>query len=393
MRKQLVGVCSVVFLFAAGRLPAQDEGDLFGRLDGNKDGVVTSDEVPQGQQALFERLLRNADRDGDKKLTKDEFQAGLRSGDEPRRPLESGQPSRGGPGNAPNGAEVFAALFDRTDSNSDGKLTKEEIPEDRQVMRNVLERSGGDSIAKDAFVRGMMTAMQAGGPPRRPDGAPERRPEGPPDRRPEGAPDRRPEGAPDRRPEGAPDRRPEGAPDRRPEGAPNRRPDGPPRGGPPGPGLFAILDTDRDGQLSTAEIVGAGTALLKLDRNGDGKLTPDETFGPGGPGPFGRMPGGGRPGEGRPGEFRPGQRGFGPMSPEALRDRLKQADANNDGKISKDEAPPMLRNQFDRLDSNSDGFIDDTELRNMPRRPGEGGPPGRRGGDRPRPPQGENASP
>jgi Ca2+-binding EF-hand superfamily protein len=47
---------------------------------------------------------------------------------------------------------------------------------------------------------------------------------------------------------------------------------------------------------------------------------------------------------------------------------MKEADANGDGKISKDEAPPMLKDRFDRLDANSDGFLDDTEIREMFRR-------------------------
>jgi hypothetical protein len=69
---------------------------------------------------------------------------------------------------------------------------------------------------------------------------------------------------------------------------------------------------------------------------------------------------------------------------------MKQADANNDGKISKDEAPPFIRERFDRVDVNSDGFIDETELRGLMQRPREGDapPPGGRGGDRPRPPEG-----
>src|SRR5262245_32697675 len=356
MHKQLAGVFSAALLLVAGRLPAQDDSDLFSRLDVNKDGFVTGDEVPERQKALFERLLRNADRDGDKKLTKDEFQAGLRR-DDGQRPPQGDRPEPRG--RAPDAAEArrgppdgmsreqIEALFDRTDANSDGKLTKDEIPEQRQGMRAILERAGGESISKEQLVRGML-AMSQNQPPRRPDGAP----------------------------------------DRRPEGAPDRRPGGPPPGGPPpGAGLFAILDTDRDGQLSTAEIVGAGTALLKLDRNGDGKLTPDEAFGPGGPGP-GRPPFGSPPGA--PGDRRPGQRGLGGLSPEAMRDRMKQADANNDGKISKDEAPPFVRERFDRADANSDGFIDETELRGLMQRPREGDapPPGRRDGDRPRPPEG-----
>jgi hypothetical protein len=170
----------------------------------------------------------------------------------------------------------------------------------------------------------------------------------------------------------------------RPEGAPPRRPDGAPGGPPPGGGLFAALDTDRDGQLSNAEIVGAGSALLKLDRNNDGKLTPDEVFA-GGPGA-----GRGSP-DPAPGERRPGPRGPGNQSPEAFRDRLKQADANNDGKLSKDEAPQFLKERFERLDANSDGFIDQEESRRMlDQRPRDGASPNRRPNtDQPRRPDGD----
>jgi Ca2+-binding EF-hand superfamily protein len=492
-------------IFAAGPLAAQDAGDLFSKLDANKDGYVTPDEVPEPQRALYERLLRNADKDGDKKLSKEEFQAGLKPDETPKPPLAGGPGGPGGPrggkgdpreffsrmdankdgklskdelpeqmrenfarmdangdgsisqeefaqagrqfgkrpptappallspdqleakfaeadknkdgkitkdemrdeseratlgrfaeqlnpggdgsltkeqyirvmsralgieapppaagrpnpGPAPN-REQIEALFDRTDSNSDGKLTKDEIPEERQGMRVLLERSGGDSLSKEQFVRGllampqpfvrgMLGMPQIGGPPGRPEGTPQRPPQGSP-------------------------------------------------GAPPGGGLFAALDTDRNGELSTTEIVAAGTALLKLDRNGDGKLTPDEAFGPGGPGggPPGR-PGVGQPGNGLPpgappGQGRPGQRGLGGLNPEEFRQRLKEADANNDGKISKEEAPPLLKDRFDRVDANSDGFVDESEVREMLRRmaDGAGKMKGRPGGDQPRRPDPNN---
>jgi Ca2+-binding EF-hand superfamily protein len=471
MRAHYTGLVAAAALCAIGSLPAQDEADLFSKLDANKDGFVTADEVQESQKALFERLLRNADKDGDKKLSKEEFQAGLKPDESPKQPLTGGQNSPGRPGggqfspqdvfnrldvnkdgklskdelpermrenfsridangdgsvspeefrttgfgqrppgtpgnlvaggdaarraaegfdqadankdgkltkdelpenrrdgfeqlvqrlnpggdqhsitkeqyirgmvlmsqaggapgarpaNAANEAspEVFSALFDRTDSNSDGKLTKDEIPEERRVMRAVLERSGGDSISKESFVRGMMAAMaQGAGQPARPEAAP------------------------------------------RPEGAPTRRPEGPP--GPPPGGLFAMLDTDHDGQLSTSEIVGAGTALLKLDRNGDGKLTPEEVFGPGGGPPSGR-PTEGRPPETRPGAARPGS------------GLLEALDTNKDGKISKEEAASSrLRDRFDQLDTNGDGFIDQAEGRQMLERMQKAGgkAPGRR---------------
>lgn len=90
-----------------------------------------------------------------------------------------------------------------------------------------------------------------------------------------------------------------------------------PPGGPGGPGgrprmvspLMEALDTNQDGILDADEIKNAATALLKLDKNGDGKLTQEELRparppggrGPGGPGGPGGPDREGRPqGEGRP---------------------------------------------------------------------------------------------
>ena len=65
---------------------------------------------------------------------------------------------------------------------------------------------------------------------------------------------------------------------------------GPPPAGPgsrgprfhrfPPPPLFAALDANHDGVIDQAEIANASAALLKLDKNGDGKLTPDELMPP-----------------------------------------------------------------------------------------------------------------
>ncbi len=51
-----------------------------------------------------------------------------------------------------------------------------------------------------------------------------------------------------------------------------------------------------------------------------------------------------------------------------LWERLKNADRNSDGKISRDEAPAQLKENFDRIDSNRDGFLDKGEVEAMSRR-------------------------
>lgn len=410
MRRLLLGSISTAVLSAAP-LFAQEEGDLFAKLDANKDGFVSPDEVEGDRKSIFDRLLRTSDKDGDKKLSKEEFAAGLKEPDQARPPLgQGGGPGgRGGQfvnpralldrmdankdgklskdeaqgplkerfdladangdgfigpdefgrlpgfggqrpvGGGPDPRQLdVSSLFERTDANKDGKITKDEVPEDRrEQFGQFIERIGRDSIDKEQF--GRFVAMLQGltgdvrpGNPR------------PGDPRPSDA-----------------------------------RP-GESRPGEGRPPLFVALDADGDGELSGGEIEAAGKSLLKLDRNSDGKLTRDEIGPPGGP--SGMRLGEGRPGEGRPGENRPGDgrpgdarpegRGgfFARFNPAAIRD----ADTNKDDKLSKDEVekaelPPMFKQGFARLDTNSDDFIDEKEIQAAFER--------FRDGDRPRGPQ------
>lgn len=382
MKRAILGSIAAAAI-AAMPLWAQD-ADLFGKLDKNSDGAVTADEVEGDAKGVFERALRRGDKDGDKKLTKEEFAASQQESDTPRQPLgQAGGPGRPG-GGFPNLREIIPrqdankdgkvskdeaqgfvkenfdrfdanndgvldedelarigrrldgapgapgagnrpdpqqliAMFDRADANKDGKLTRDEIPEDRRAQfARFMERAGVDSIDKEQFAR-FAAMLQGGGRPGEPG-----------------------------------------------------RPESSPRGGyrPP---VFVALDADNDGELSASEIEASSKALLKLDRNSDGKLSREELF-PGSPdGPPRDRPGEGRPGD-RPGEGRPGLGGR--FNPEDFQARLKEADANGDGKLSKDEAPPMLKERFDQIDANSDGVLDETELRQMMQR-------FRQGGDRP----------
>lgn len=134
------------------------------------------------------------------------------------------------------------------------------------------------------------------------------------------------------------------------------------------------------------------------------KGPPPEGGPPGGPPPGGQPggpPPGGRPQGGPQGGGDPGAR---------LAEFIKRADADSDGKISKDEFANMGKKEseerFGKMDANSDGFVDQDEIGKIAqtmrqnqgpgsqgmRRPDGGGPPGEGGGFR-RPPGGAGGSP
>lgn len=291
-----VGISPVAFSPAWGQ-----EAELFDKLDANQDGVVTSDEVPDDKQAIFERLLRVGDANGDKKLSKEELVAGLKKA-APQAEAAPGRPG-GAPGGLPNVAPK--EIFGRMDKDGNGKIEKDEIPE---RMKENLARVDTNSDGAIDLAEFEKVAQFFGGGGRRPEGAPA------------------------------------GAP----EGRPN--PGGPGPGGP----VLRALDADGDGEISASELADATKALARLDKNGDGKLTRDEIGPPPGARPEGRP-------EGNP--ARPAA-GGGAIAEQFLA-RIKEADKNGDKKISKDEAPDRLKENFDRIDSNSDGQLDETELKAM----------------------------
>jgi Ca2+-binding EF-hand superfamily protein len=67
--------------FELQRVPLQDLGDpekareIFAQLDGNGNGQVEPDEVPEPFRRTLQRLLRTGDRDGDGRLSRREFLA------------------------------------------------------------------------------------------------------------------------------------------------------------------------------------------------------------------------------------------------------------------------------------------------------------------------------
>jgi Ca2+-binding EF-hand superfamily protein len=166
-------------------------------------------------------------------------------------------------------------------------------------------------------------------------------------------------------------------------------PDGPPGGGPgrgfrppPSP-LVRALDANGDGIISADEIANAATALLTLDKNHDGQLTPDEFRPKMGPGMRPHQP----PSDGGPEGQPQGTNNFHrPLPP-----LIKALDANGDGIISADEianAPAALLT----LDKNHDGQLTPDEYQPRGPRP-HGGMDGMGPGHRPPPPDGNGPPP
>jgi len=301
-----LGLAVVVFtglagttVWAADPAPAPaDSGAMFAALDANHDGQLTSDEIPEERKRLFQRLLRTADKDQDGKLSAAEFAAGL-------KPAAQGESSPDGPGK-PAAGQDGKPLFRQLDTNGDGKIRLDEVPEGRrerfeQIIKRA-DKDGDGALSEQEFAPFGDRLKGFAGRGKKPDqGKGEK-----------GRPDpaqffRRLDTNGDGKltaDEGPEARRPmiermiqRGDKDgdkalsleeflagakimetlkARAEGAEGRGPLPPGAGGKT---LFGALDADHDGKLSSAEIGAAIEVIQKLDKNGDGSVTMEEVFG------------------------------------------------------------------------------------------------------------------
>ena len=144
----------------------QEQDDLFKKLDKNSDGKLTPDEISNEQGQYFDRLVRLGDKDDNGELSKAEFDAAIQRSD---APVQGGGADRGpgGPGGRP--MITFKQMLERLDKNKDGKLQKDEIPEDgpARFLREMMERQNKDSITAEDFeqFQQRMAGGVAGGRP------------------------------------------------------------------------------------------------------------------------------------------------------------------------------------------------------------------------------------
>ncbi|MGE0605838.1 MAG: EF-hand domain-containing protein [Pirellulales bacterium] len=328
----------------------QDPKQLFNRLDQDKDGKVTLQEVPEEGRERFQNLMTRADRDGDGALTQDEL---VKEFENIRRQL-------GIPGQQHGGGDP---LFRTLDTDGDGKLSAAEISAAGETLKR-LDRNGDGQIAREELAppRG----PGAGGQPGQGQAL-------------QAFVERLKQADAD----GDGKISKEEAPDRLKE-------------------RFADIDKNGDGSIDKEEIQqlvqlmaarqGGGNGqggqflerLKQADKDGDGKLSKEEA-----PGPLqGRFEefdankdgfidqqelrqrfqagaGQNRPGADKPGQRPEGAKGKPGAGAGKFPQKLQQADKNGDGKLSKEEAPERLKERFDLIDANKDGLLEAQEFQNL----------------------------
>ena len=130
--------------------PSAGNAGLFNRLDANHNGVIAAEEVTSENRSLFERLLRRADANHDKSLSREEFLASL----VPSRPERQVEPKE--PANLPQ-ADAVRYMLLKLDANQNARIEKDELPKQmRPVFEMLFERvdnNGDDQLDRQELSR------------------------------------------------------------------------------------------------------------------------------------------------------------------------------------------------------------------------------------------------
>jgi len=117
--------------------------EMFGRLDADGDGLVTTEEVPPPFADRFEQLLERADKNEDGQLSKKEMMAFSRS----MKAFEEQRPSQ---------KEIndrLAKLIGKFDKNGDRLLNKKELPRRLKGRFDRLDIDGNGTLDREELTR------------------------------------------------------------------------------------------------------------------------------------------------------------------------------------------------------------------------------------------------
>jgi collagen type III alpha len=326
---------------------------FFDRLDVNKDGAITLDEIPEDRRERVGQLIERLDGDKDGKVTRKEFDAGVDrvrpNGDRPearkrpdgerrpegeprpdgerrpdgdRRPEGTPRPPGQGdrPPQGPGGPDGRGfgppPFFQLIDTDGDGKLSREELS---KAAENLMKRD----LNEDGFLTPdeLFAGLPGGGPPGARPGT--------------------------------------GTP---PPGAPGDAPGRP--GGNMAAAMIRRVDKNGDAKLSKDEAPELmRNRFDQIDTNKDGFIDEAE-LNKSAEQMRGARGDGGRPGlaPGAPGGARRPEGGNLEGNRERVAAFLREHDKDADGRIGKDEFPENRAEEFGRLDTNGDGFLNPPEL-------------------------------
>jgi Ca2+-binding EF-hand superfamily protein len=226
----IAGVCCAAGIAA---LAAQNRGfdsggpggGLAAVLDADHDGIISAAEIGSSSSAL-----KALDRNGDGRLTSEELRPAFVGGaGEGRFGGRRGRDEGGERGGAPAAsADDLTDTLMAFDRNGDGKLDRAEVPERFQGLFGRADANKDGALTREELKQSASASVEESSGRGRRGGE---------------------------------------------EGREFGRGRG--RGGIFDP-LMRVLDTDRDAEVSTAEIAGAADALKTLDANQDGQLSGDE---------------------------------------------------------------------------------------------------------------------
>lgn len=142
-----------------------DDSRLFGRIDANSDGQISSDEIQAEGKPLYVRLLRVADKNRDGKLSKEEFDAGLKPA-AGKFEMSPGAMMGGPPGGAlgsrsgerPGGDMVQNAqqMLANIDRDKNGKISESEAPPRLKANFKQLDKDGDGELDRREMGAAMM---------------------------------------------------------------------------------------------------------------------------------------------------------------------------------------------------------------------------------------------